>query len=157
LLHVENPTVPLRSKRNLRPTEKSAVYRSNLTERSHPSIDQINAKITKLISDPELQIQIDTTDNTPQCLLVLISLEEALSGPDARHWFEAWQKETVKIDDRKIYIMATQQETDEMVTNALKSKYTFRLQCPPCILWKYKVRLVACGYSPIAGHNILNQ
>ena len=63
------------------------------------------------------------------------------------------QKETVKIDDRKTYIMATQQEIDEMVTNALKSKYTFRLQCLVNGAWKYKVRLVACGYSQIAGHD----
>ena len=135
----ENPPL-LRSKRNLRPTEKYVKYRSNLTERSHLSINQINANITKLISDPELQIQIDTTDNSPQCLLVPISLE-------------AWQKETVKIDDRKTYIMATQQEIDEMVTNALKSKYTFRLQCLVNETWKYKVRLVACGYCQIAGHD----
>ena len=153
LPHGENPTLPLRSKRNLRPTEKYVKYRSNLTERSHPSINQINANITKLMSDPELQIQIETTDNSPQCLLVPITLEEALSGPDARHWYEAWQKETVKIDDRKTYIMATQQEIDEMVTNALKSKYTFRLQCLVNGTWKYKVRLVACGYSQIAGHD----
>jgi hypothetical protein len=105
------------------------------------------------MSDPELQIQIETTDNSPQCLLVPITLEEALSGPDARHWYEAWQKETVKIDDRKTYIMATQQEINEMVTNALKSKYTFRLQCLVNGTWKYKVRLVACGYSQIAGHD----
>ena len=81
------------------------------------------------MSDPKLQIQIDVTDNSPQCLLVPISLEEALQGPDARHWYEAWQKKAVKIDDRKTYVMATQQEIDEMVTNALESKYTFRLQC----------------------------
>ena len=43
--------------------------------------------------------------------------------------------------------MATQQEIDEMVTNALKSKNTFRLQCLVNGTWKYKVRLVACGYS----------
>ena len=92
---VENPPL-LRSKRNLRPTEKYVKYRSNLTERSHLSINQINANITKLISNPELQIQIDTTDNSPQCPLVPISLEEALSGPDARYWYEAWQKETLK-------------------------------------------------------------
>jgi hypothetical protein len=79
------------------------------------------------MNDPELQIQIETTDNSHQCLLVPITLEEALSGTDARYWYEAWQKETVKIDDCKTYIMATQQEIDEMVTNALK--YTFRLQC----------------------------
>ena len=56
---VENPPLA-RSKKNLRPTEKFVKYRSNLTERSHLSINQINANITKLISDPELQIQIDT-------------------------------------------------------------------------------------------------
>ncbi len=40
-----------------------------------------------------------------------------------------------------------------MVTNALKSKYTFRLQCLVNGTWKYKVRLVACGCSQIAGHD----
>ena len=40
-----------------------------------------------------------------------------------------------------------------MVANALKSKYTFRLQCLVNGTWKYKVRLVACGYSQIAGHD----
>jgi hypothetical protein len=105
------------------------VYRSNLTERSHPSINQLNANITKLVSDPELQIQVDMTDNTPQCLLVPQTLEEALSGLDARHWHEAWQKETIKVEDRKTWVLTTQEEIDIMVVNALKSKYTFRLQC----------------------------
>ena len=58
---VENPSLA-RSKRNLRPTKKYVKYRSNQKERSHLSINQINANSTKLISDPELQIQIDTTD-----------------------------------------------------------------------------------------------
>ena len=49
--------------------------------------------------------------------------------------------------------MATKQEIDEIVVNALKSKYTFRLQCPVNGTWKYKVRLVACGYSQIAGYD----
>ena len=75
-----------------------------MTERSHPSINQLNAKITELVSDPELQIQIDKTDNTPQCLLVPQTLEEALTGLDARHWHEAWQKETTKIEDRKTWV-----------------------------------------------------
>jgi hypothetical protein len=59
-----------RSKRYLRPSEKYVKYRSNRTERSHPSINQLNANITKLVSDPEIQIQINKSDNTPQCLLV---------------------------------------------------------------------------------------
>jgi hypothetical protein len=132
LSHVENPTIPLRSKRNLRSTEKYVVYRSNLTERSHPSFNQLNARITNLVSDPELQIHIDKTDNTPQCPLVPQTLEEALSGLDARHWYEAWQKEKTKIEDRKNWVLITQEEIDTMVVNALKSKYTFRT-------WKYKV------------------
>jgi len=50
--NVENPPL-LRSKRNLRTTEKYVKYRSNLTEGSHPSVNQLNANITKLVSDPE--------------------------------------------------------------------------------------------------------
>ena len=37
--------------------------------------------------------------------------------------------------------MATQEEIDEIVINALTTT------------WKYKVRLVACGYSQIAGRD----
>ena len=103
------------------------MHRSNLTERSHPSINQRNAKITKLVNDPELQIQIDITNNTPQCLLVPQTLEEALTGPDTRHWHEARQKETTKIEDHKTWVLTTQEEIDTIVVNALKSKYTFRL------------------------------
>jgi hypothetical protein len=75
--NVENPPL-LRSKRNSRPTEKCVVYRSNLTKRSHSSINQLNANITKLVSEPGLQIQIDKTDNIPRCLLISQTLEEAL-------------------------------------------------------------------------------
>ena len=49
--------------------------------------------------------------------------------------------------------MATQQEIDEMETNAFKSKYTFRLQYLVNGTWKYKVRLVDYRYSQIAGHD----
>jgi hypothetical protein len=94
------PPPLLRSKRNLRPTEKYVKYRSNLTERSHPSISQLNADITKLLIDPDNQLT-NPADNTPKCLLVPQTLEEALSGLDARHWHEAWQKEMIKVTDRK--------------------------------------------------------
>ena len=36
---------------------------------------------------------------------------------------------------------------------ALKSKFTFRLTCLIDGSSKYKIRLVACGYSEIAGHD----
>jgi hypothetical protein len=116
------PPPLLRSTRNLRPTKKYVNDRSNLTERSHPSINQLNANITKLVSDPEIHIQINKTDNTPQCLLL--------------------QKKMTKVEDRKTWVLSTPEKRAKMITNALKSKYTFRLQCFVDGTWKYKVRLL---------------
>jgi hypothetical protein len=83
---------PHRSKRNLRPTEKYVNYRSDiLNQRSHQSISQLNADITKLVSDTDNQLT-NPADNTPKCLLVPQTLREALSGLDACHWYAAWQK-----------------------------------------------------------------
>ena len=70
-------------------TVKIPINSDNQFPSAHTSINQLNANITKLVSDPELQIQIDKTDNTPQCLLLPQTLEEALFGLDARHWHEA--------------------------------------------------------------------
>jgi len=152
LMSDSEPPPLLRSKRNVRPTEKYAKHRSNPTERSHPSISQLNANITKLLIDHDNQLT-NPADNTPQYLPLPQTLEEALSGLDARHWHEAWQKEMTKVTDRKTWESTTQEEIDSMISKALKSKYTFRLQCLVDGTWKYKVRIVACGYSQIAGHD----
>ena len=58
-----------------------------------------------------------------------------------------------KVTDRKTWESTTTEEIEAMITKALKSKFTFRLQCLADGTWKYKVRLVACGYSQIAGHD----
>ena len=55
--------------------------------------------------------------------------------------------------DQETYQLATAEEKQSMVTKALKSKFTFRLVCLIDGTWKYKVRLVACGYSQVAGHD----
>ena len=174
----ENQAPPLRfhelassqpkSKRNLRQTEKYLNYRSDiLKQRSHPTTSQITASINASIADPEKVKAFEPAkpekvnafnpaNNTPQTLLVPQSLEEALTGLDAKHWHEAWQKEIGKVEDRKTWELTTDDEIDAMVASgakALKSKFTFRLTCLIDGSWKYKIRLVACGYSQIAGHD----
>jgi hypothetical protein len=145
--------VPM-SKRNLRPTEKYVNYRYDiLKHRSHPSTSQITANINAMIDDPEKVKTFNPAFNTPKSLLIPLTLEEALSGPDAKHWHEAWQKEMNKVSDRKTWELSTDDEILAMLTKALKSKFTFRLTCLIDGSWKYKVRLVACGYSQIAGHD----
>ena len=75
---------------------------------------------------------------------------------DAKHWYEVWQKEIGKVEDRKTWELATDDEIDEIIASgakALKSKFTFRLTCLIDGSWKYKIRLVACGYNQIAGHD----
>jgi hypothetical protein len=59
----------------------------------------------------------------------------------------------IKVENHKTWVLTTQQAIDAMVINTLKSKYTFSLQCLVNGTWKYKVRLVACGYSEISGHD----
>jgi len=80
-------------------------------------------------------------------------MEEALASPDAKHWQEAWQKEMEKIDSRQTWELTSDEEIEKMPSKALKSKFTFRLTCLIDGSWKYKVRLVACGYSQVAGHD----
>jgi len=151
IIQTEN-SVNLRPKRPERPTEKYVEYRTNIfKERSHPSVSQLNTNITTLVNDID-KTTVISSDNTPKSLLIPITLEEALSSPDKIHWYEAWQKEEKKITSRNTWVSTTPDEIDDIL-NALKSKYTFRLTCLVDGTWKYKVRLVACGYSQIAGHD----
>ena len=92
-------------------------------------------------------------DNKPESLLIPLTLTEALSGPDNIHWHTAWQKEMDKIADRETWVTISAEEASSKLSTALKSKFTFRLTCLIDGPWKYKVRLVACGYSQVAGND----
>ena len=142
-----------RSKRSERPTEKYISYRSNLTSsKSNPTTSQINAEINQSLLDPDSQLT-NPANNTPKSLLIPLTLEEALAGPDSVHWKAAWDKEMMKVTDRGTWLLATPEEKISLLCKALKSKFTFRLTCQIDGTWKYKVRLVACGYSQVAGHD----
>ena len=54
-----------------------------------------------------------------------------------------------KIADRQTWITIDAEEAASKLSTALKSKFTFRLTSLIDGSWKYKVRLVACGYSQV--------
>ena len=85
--------------------------------------------------------------------MIPLTLAEALEGPDKEHWIQAWKKEMDKIADRKTWIPSTDEEKTSQLVKPRKSKFTFRLTCLKDGSWKYKVRLVACGYSQVAGND----
>jgi len=136
-LLIEN--LPERPKRDRKQTEKYLIYKANQEE----SKGSINA----------LDTETKRVDNTPVSLLIPLTMAEALASPDAKHWQEAWQKEMEKIDSRQTWELTSDEEIEKMPSKALKSKFTFRLTCLIDGSWKYKVRLVACGYSQVAGHD----
>ena len=135
-LNQQQPTVTDRSKRSDKSTEKYLLYRSSLSG-NQSSVNNVEKVV----------------DNSPKSLLIPLTLEEALSGLDSDHWKAAWHKEMEKINDRKTWIPATTEEAESKLSTALKSKFKFRLQCKQDGSWKYKVRLVACGYSQVAGND----
>ena len=151
--HQDVTSSSARPQRSHKLTEKYVNYRSTLTSsKSHPSISQINTELNTSLLDPDSKL-VNPANNTPKSLLIPISLREALSGPDAIHWHKAWIKEMDKIHDRTTWETITVEEKISMISKALKSKFTFRLICQIDGSWKYKVRLVACGYSQVAGQD----
>ena len=133
---VQDSSASLRSKRSEHATERYIQYRSSLP--------------TPVVSSSQVDI---IEDNSPKSLLIPLTLAEALEGPDKEHWIQAWKKEMDKIADRKTWIPSTDEEKTSQLVKPLKSKFTFRLTCLKDGSWKYKVRLVACGYSQVAGND----
>jgi transposase InsO family protein len=81
------------------------------------------------------------------------TLKEALTGPDKENWLEAWKFEIKRITERNTWELVT---NDSDNYKAIKSKLCFRIVSKPDGSLKYKVRLVACGYSQIYGRDYLD-
>ena len=77
------------------------------------------------------------------------TLTEAFARPDAMHWRVAWQTEMTRLEIRNTWAELPPEEVPDK--NPIKSKYTFRMSIRPDGTLKYRVRLVACGYSQIQG------
>ena len=93
------------------------------------------------------------SDPEPITIETISSLEEGFSGPDREHWIKAYLDETSKIEDRKTLEICNDEEQFDNNIKAIKSKFAFRLTILSGGIRKYKVRLVACGYSQVAGRD----
>ena len=72
--------------------------------------------------------------------------EEALSGPDKKHWEAARLKELLGLESQ-----STWEEAPEHKGRTVKSKWAFRVSREPDGTIKYRARLVAKGFSEIHG------
>lgn len=73
------------------------------------------------------------------------TIEEALEGPDQDKWSEALIKELTGFDDRGTFAPAPQKG------RAMKTKFVLSTLYKNDYSQKFKVRMVACGYSQIFG------
>ena len=76
------------------------------------------------------------------------SVEEALSGPDAKHWIKA-------INDEKLAIInhSTYENAPSYKGKTVKSKIAFRVTREADGTFKYKARLVAKGFTERKGYD----
>jgi len=117
----------------------------SLNKSKYVSIDRAHAEINAAISS--------AIDETPTTLEVPINMKQALSGTDGHRWKTARDIEMLRITSRNTYDICNDADQHDPSKKAIKSKYTFRLSQRPDGTWKYKVRLVACGYSQIPGRD----
>ena len=85
----------------------------------------------------------------PPELFIPNNLTEALACPDREHWKTALETEHTRLDKRACYVPIP--EGSVPPKPPIKSKYTFRITIKVDGTLKYRVRLVACGYSQIQG------
>ena len=152
----ETQSKPKKSRRARLPTETPTVQRTT---------SRINKGVPGVRFDDEdfaNEVNIDTlhtsipTPTTEQIVLIPSNtlytpntLEEAFSCPDHEHWRIAHQTEHTRLDKRTCYEILP--EGTKPPKPPIKSKYTFRITVRPDGTLKYRVRLVACGYSQIQG------
>jgi hypothetical protein len=72
---------------------------------------------------------------------------------DAIKWDTAYNTEMTRITERNTYTICSDKDQDDASLKAIKSKFAFRLQRKADGTLKYKVRLVACGYSQVPGRD----
>ena len=102
---------------------------------------EINAQISQIIDDAPIEIDLPK------------SIEDALRGSDGKQWLASKQIEDSRILSRNTWRDLTPEEQNDPSIKAIKSKYALRLSQTVDGQWKYKVRLVACGYSQVEGRD----
>jgi hypothetical protein len=81
------------------------------------------------------------------------SMTDVQHRRDSSKWEAAYELEMSRINDRLTYRICSEEEQNNSSLIAIKSKYAFRLTRRADGTLKYKVRLVACGYSQVFGRD----
>jgi hypothetical protein len=107
--------------------------------------------------DVELDTSMEDVDSTVEPAINLRdipkSMTDARNRKDRSKWELAYETEMSRINDRLTYRICSDEEQEDPTLIAIKSKYAFRLTRRPDGTLKYKVRLVACGYSQKFGRD----
>jgi hypothetical protein len=121
------------------------ITNSDLDDLLHPptkSSDSSSSSKNLQTDDPLSKDPNETLAlNSPTNLL------EAFLCKEGIFWYESWIKEMERVEIRSTYIILPEVEQANKDIDAIKSKYAFRLSLNPDGTFKFKVRLVACGYS----------
>jgi len=125
---------------NLRPNMKQLQKINKQTFESELSRQEVEEKVYNPPPPLEYDLPID--------------LPQALKGRDAIHWQYAWNQETYRLTKRDVWdTMPDTPTTDKILAQQkpIKSKHTFRIKYNTDGTIRYKIRLVACGYSQREG------
>ena len=143
------PDEPRRSSRERTPNRIYTTYTKV------PTITQLNLQIDKVIKERELPLTStpDTSHTIPHSLLIPRELLEAISGPDKQHWYNGFTNEMCKITGRSTWDILNPDDHKAYMAQAIGSKFHFKLSQNVDGTWKYKVRLVAKGYTQVYGRD----
>ena len=130
----------------------------NYMEPHHPTevpelqyTPKIQALVDKIRQDKASGIFVTplapTEGSTPS------NLEEALGSPNGALWLDAWETEIKRLNERSLWQIEEPFNGPELndPDKPIKSKAAFRHSIKPNGSFKFRSRLVGCGYSQIYG------
>ena len=140
-------------------------YNSN-NQPDKPPIPYAEMKISDLEYTPEVAAEVARIEkadrdgttlpattpnigNTPNNFL------QALQSPNGSYWLKAWKTEISRLDDRHLLLIEPQYDGPEASDpdRPMKSKAAFRESIKPDGDFKFRSRMVGCGYSQIPGRD----
>ena len=137
--------IPIDNNKNLENKHKLNRELESKIIKVKPSCTANLKSVDPLAKDPNEYLTIKTPN----------TLFDAFMSKEGLYWYQAWIKEMERIEIRNTYdILPDENQIDESI-KAIKSKYAFRLSLNPDGSFKFKVRLVACGYSQVYGKDFL--
>ena len=119
--------------------------RKSTTPQAYTARDS-SQQMEEELYNPQPPIREASIIDASLLLHVPLTLQEALAGKDGEHWREAWQLEMHRLSIRNTWEPTTPNSVPPK-TKPIKSKYIFKIKSNPDGTFRYKVRLVACGYS----------